>query len=209
MCRELYQEYELWNLEAKSIYDIKNLTVPASVQSFTQYMEFKLENKIANESNEMKDLKRRLLKRKLKAETAESGCPTMDSCNLNEYGSYMVPLDPNYECPGGFSNLINYIADRIPKEKIKLEHAVKKVRRCFDSKEHALLVECYNGTCFRTKHVIVTCSVNYLQKNYKLMFEPLMLDEKKIEAINRVKMGTVDKIFLFYGKKLIFSNIYK
>jgi protoporphyrinogen oxidase len=161
-------------------------------------MEFKLESLIVNESDEMKNFKRRVLQRLLKAETAESGCATMELCSLVEYGSYMVPLHPNIEFPGGFSRLISFLANQVPKERIKLEHAVKYVRKVNGGQE--LDVECHNGSSFRAKHVIITCSVNYLQKYHKRMFEPLLLDQRKIEAINSVKMGTVDKIFMFYGK---------
>ena len=67
----------MWNVEAKSIYDLENTDVPKHIRSFTQYMEYKLENEIVNESDKMKSLKRRIVQRLLKAETAESGCATM------------------------------------------------------------------------------------------------------------------------------------
>ena len=67
----------MWNMEAKSIYDSENAEIPNHVKSFTQYMEYKLENDIVNQRDEMKSLKRRIVQRLLKAETAESGCATM------------------------------------------------------------------------------------------------------------------------------------
>jgi hypothetical protein len=198
VCKDMYEKYVLWNLEAKSIYDLGSVELPNKVKSFTQYMEIKLESLILDESDEMKNFKRRVLQRLLKAETAESGCATMELCSLVEYGSYMVPLEPNFEFPGGFSKLVSFLANQIPKDQIKVEHPVKYVKKVNDGQQ--LDVECYNGSSFRAKHVIITCSVNYLQKYYKRMFEPLLLDNRKIEAINSVKMGTVDKIFMFYGK---------
>lgn len=99
--------------------------------------------------------------------------------------------------------MIEYISRDIPKSCIKLKHPVKHIRllreenRSFDQ-DNVVMVECENGAQFRTKHVVVTCSVNYLQRHYSTLFDPYLLNEKKIEAINTVQMSTVDKIFLFY-----------
>jgi hypothetical protein len=68
-----------------------------------------------------------------------------------------------------------------------------------------LLIECVNGIVFKAKHV-VTCSVNYLKKNYMTLFDPYLLSGKKIDAINSVKMDTVDKIFLIYEDMSFFPN---
>lgn len=63
---------------------------------------------------------------------------------------------------------------------------------------HLIAVECENGSRFRTKHVVVTCSVNYLKQSYSRLFDTRLITEQKLAAIDAVKMGTVDKIFLFY-----------
>ena len=68
------------------------------------------------------------------------------------------------------------------------------------------MVECHNGALFKAKHVVVTSSINYLQKNYATLFEPVLLNDKKIVAINTVKMGTVDKIFMFYDDMSFFPK---
>jgi hypothetical protein len=70
---------------------------------------------------------------------------------VKEYGSYLVPLEPNYEFPGGFSKLIDYLANQIPNKNIKLNHGVKHVRLANNGNE--LDIECFNGVFFRTKHV--------------------------------------------------------
>jgi len=46
--------------------------------------------------------------------------------------------------------------------------------------------------------VVVTVSSSYLQRHYMSLFNPSLLSEQKILAINSIKMDTVDKIFLFY-----------
>jgi hypothetical protein len=67
----------------------------------------KMESKIAADSEQMKRIKRAILKRLLKADAAETGCSTMDLCSLNEYGSYEVPDGLNYEFPGGLTKFLN------------------------------------------------------------------------------------------------------
>ena len=62
----------------------------------------------------------------------------------------------------------------------------------------SMLVECFNGSLFKARHVVVTCSVNYLKKNALNLFNPILLSEKKLDAIKSSEMGTVDKIFMFY-----------
>jgi N1-acetylpolyamine oxidase len=105
----------------------------------------------------------------------------------------------------GFSKLIEHSAKNIPKSCIKLNHPVQHIgllNRNGSPDEatasNVLLVECENGTSYRTKHVVVTCSVNYLQKHYSNLFDSALLTEKKITAIQTVQMSTVDKVFLFY-----------
>lgn len=103
--------------------------------------------------------------------------------------------------------MIKYQADKLPEFSIKLSHPVKHIRvldHCSDDQN--ILVECFNGAMYQTKHVIVTTSVNYLQKHYSTLFHPALLSQKKVEAINTVKMGTVDKIFLFYDDMSFFPN---
>ena len=101
MVLELYELYREWNLEGKALWiDRKK----SAYSSYTDFMVHKLEEHIANESEENKVIKRAILKRLLKSETLESGCATMDVVSINEYGSYAVPSGPNLEFPGGKLN---------------------------------------------------------------------------------------------------------
>ena len=98
MVLDLYEMYREWNLEGKSLWiDRKK----SAYSSYSDFMVHKLEEHIANESEENKVIKRAILRRLLKSETLESGCATMDHVSINEYGSYAVPSGPNLEFPGG------------------------------------------------------------------------------------------------------------
>lgn len=127
-------------------------------------------------------------------------------------------LGPDYEFPGGYSKMIQFLTKRLPESSIKVCHAVKHLRlldhdavddcrnvspskssppKC-RNQSHSIEIECTNGFRVRAKHVVVTCSLNYLKHSYKSMFDPRLLTPSKVEAIETVKMGVVDKIFLLY-----------
>lgn len=74
MCHDLYDQYRRWNLEAKSLWIDKK---KSQFKSYTDFMVHKLEIHIAKDTEEVKEIKRAVLKRLLKAETVESGCATM------------------------------------------------------------------------------------------------------------------------------------
>jgi hypothetical protein len=214
MCHDLYDEYKNWNLEAKAIWETKKIP-NSELISYTDFMKYKLDIHIneKNDSEEVKKLKRAVLEQMLKQETAESGCSIMDLCSLKEYGSYVVPTGPDYEFPGGFSKLIEYLAKDLPQSCIQLNCPVRRISLHKEDEEDdacvrptRLMVECENGVYYRANHVVVTCSVNYLQKNYTKLFDSRLLNDKKIEAINTVQMSTVDKIFLFYEDMSFFPQ---
>ena len=208
----MYELYNEWHGEAASLWITQKKT---SFASFKEFMVSKLEQHIAEYSSEEKHLCRAILNRLLKAETAESGCGKMDYVSVNEFGSYEVPSGEDSEYPGGFSKLINFLAEKIPKTSIKLSHPVKSIRldsdstnatgaACTDLTSAPILVECYNGTKYRAKHVVLTCSVNYLKRHHRSLLDARLLTREKSEAIERIKMGTVDKIFLFYDDMSFF-----
>jgi hypothetical protein len=123
----------------------------------------------------------------------------MDLLSVNEYGSYAIPSGEDFEYPGGFSKLIQYLANKISQSRIKLSCPVKHISQCKEYSDSKILVECFNGQIFRTNHVVITTSVNYLKKHVHELIEPDLLTEKKLESIDRIKMDTVDKICLFYN----------
>ena len=63
------------------------------------------------------------------------------------------------------------------------------------------MIECENGEKFYTDHVICTVPLGFLKEKPKL-FEPV-LPKYKIDAMNRLNFGTVNKIFLEYDKPFL------
>lgn len=60
-------------------------------------------------------------------------------------------------------------------------------------------IQCSDGSSYDCEHVIVTCSLGVLKENYTTMFSP-QLPKLKVNAIEGLAIGTVDKIFLEFDK---------
>jgi len=128
----------------------------------------------------------------------------MKQCTIKAFGSYKRPIGPDFEFPGGYSTFISYLTEELPRELIKTSHPVKSITLAptvdTDTPRDLvkLQVECYNDVRFECRHVIVTCSLNYLKKNHRTLFPSGLFPEKKINTINRMSMGLVDKIFMVF-----------
>lgn len=72
-----------------------------------------------------------------------------------------------------------------------------------NSKSDSLIeVQCENGKTITTEHVICTLPLGVLKRTAQDLFEP-SLPAYKLDAINRLMFGTVDKIFLEYERPFL------
>jgi spermine oxidase len=193
-CHEMYDLYRKLMNAAK---DFAGNKQKCPYQSYEEYMYKMLDVFMIKDDADKKEFKKALLRRLLKQEQIEHGCSTMREVSLKDYGFYVKLPGPDYEFPGGFSKLINFLVDNIPKSCIKLSHAVETILPNSDFTE--VEVTCLNGEAFVASHVLVTCPLNYLKKYHAAMM-PNLLNERKINAISQMHMGTTDKIFLVYDE---------
>lgn len=63
----------------------------------------------------------------------------------------------------------------------------------------AIKVECLDGSAYEADHVICTVSLGVLKERHVRLFTPL-LPLEKINAIEGLTLGTVDKIFVEFDK---------
>ncbi|XP_018327308.1 peroxisomal N(1)-acetyl-spermine/spermidine oxidase isoform X2 [Agrilus planipennis] len=172
----------------------------------------------------------------LKRETCISGCDDMKEIDLLELGSYTELQGGNIVLPGGYSSILEPLTRYIPSSSILKEHPVKTIYwnknntsngndsddsdrtvieespdSCKkdsdgDASSHNVKVVCENGKHFYADHVICTVPLGVLKHKYDTLFEP-KLPEHKIEAINNLLFGTVDKILLEYERPFLNPNI--
>ncbi|KAL7882001.1 hypothetical protein AOLI_G00088500 [Acnodon oligacanthus] len=108
--------------------------------------------------------------------------------------------------PGGYQALLEVLLKRLPSGMILNSKPVKSIH--WDVKEksqgtemsHPVKVICENDEVFEADHVIVTVSLGVLKQQAVTMFEPA-LPESKLDAIEALGFGVVDKIFLHFSKR--------
>lgn len=80
--------------------------------------------------------------------------------------------------------------------KVQLEKKVSKITyNANSSAANRIKIECSDASKYECDHLICTVSLGVLKKHHLSIFDPL-LPRKKIESIESVAMGTVDKIFV-------------
>lgn len=67
-------------------------------------------------------------------------------------------------------------------------------------------IVCDNGTEYYANHVICTVPLGVLKQNHQTLFEP-QLPQYKLESIDHLLFGTVDKIFLEYDRPFLNKDI--
>lgn len=80
---------------------------------------------------------------------------------------------------------------------IKFNQTVRKIK--YNQPDGVIKVECENGDTYAADHVICTVSLGVLKEKHWNLFEPL-LSQEKINSINGMMIGTVDKIYLEFDK---------
>eukprot|EP00208_Stichococcus_sp_RCC1054_P004285 CAMPEP_0206141490 /NCGR_PEP_ID=MMETSP1473-20131121/13113_1 /ASSEMBLY_ACC=CAM_ASM_001109 /TAXON_ID=1461547 /ORGANISM="Stichococcus sp, Strain RCC1054" /LENGTH=529 /DNA_ID=CAMNT_0053536087 /DNA_START=104 /DNA_END=1693 /DNA_ORIENTATION=- len=90
---------------------------------------------------------------------------------------------------GGFQNLAAQLAAGI--SDIRYGHIVHNI----NWGEGAAQISCTNGSGFSADAVIVTVSLGVLKAQYSTLFEP-QLPSEKVEVIQRMGFGVVNKVFL-------------
>lgn len=74
------------------------------------------------------------------------------------------------------------------------------------SNDDKVRIVCDDGTEYYAKHVICSVPLGVLKDNHKTLFEP-ELPLYKLESIDRLLFGTVDKIFLEYDRPFLNKDI--
>ncbi|XP_046429966.1 spermine oxidase [Neodiprion virginianus] len=161
----------------------------------------------------------------LKRETCITGCDTMDEVDLLEMGSYAELQGGNISLPQGYSAILEPVARHIPKNCIRTRHIVSCIRwdnadatdgtDSDDSdrtvirstaKDWPVEVCCENGKKFFAEKIVCTLPLGVLKEKARELFKP-PLPASKLDAIDRLLFGTVDKIFLEYERPFLNPGI--
>ena len=223
---EVYRTYFYFIKRCENYFQIEDMdTCLRFDNSVGQHLKSDIEfwiNGLKNLDNDSKELRKSIFNTLLNRETCISGCHSMDEVSLKDFGSYTELPGGNTTIPKGFiqimSCLLNEISERVASKSklgdksnlmdgkqlsILKSHRVNKINwkdMSIDDQKTQVEVVCDNGSVFKCNHVVVTLPLGVLKKS-KDLFEP-KLPSYKLEAINALGFGVVNKIFLEYSLPL-------
>ncbi len=126
----------------------------------------------------------------------------IEGCLTWDQGSFQGMLVRYKKCPGRSRiayksehkhiDLLSILARDIPANTIRFNTEVTKIVR---DGENPIRVQVSEGQELEADFVVITCSLGVLKARTETLFEPA-LPERKLEAIRKLEIGSVDKIFL-------------
>jgi spermine oxidase len=81
---------------------------------------------------------------------------------------------------------------------IQFNHEVELIEWGNNGYDNYVLITCTNGARFQASAAVVTTSLGVLKQQHKKMFSP-NLPERKVQAIENLKIGVVDKIIIDFS----------
>lgn len=233
---EIYEAY-LCFLRRCEEYYVTQYLPPDGIDSVGDHIRLEVQLYLDSiKDNSDRHLRQLIFECLLKRETCISGCDNMSEIDLLEIGSYTELQGGNIVLPQGYSSILEPVSKDIDKSSIYLRHAVtliqwnkngnvesngdesddsdRTVIEESSSRESSLEkdvkqeveVTCENGKKFFADHVICTMPLGVLKHKADTIFQP-PLPDYKLEAIDRLLFGTVDKIILEYERPFLNPNI--
>lgn len=143
-----------------------------------------------------------------RCECTDEASSSLYDVSASQIGHY-VALDGgffNSLGPGGYQAFIDVFLKKLPAGAIMINTPVTNIEWTLDEEKegkkptHPVKVICEDGRSFEADHVIVTVSLGVLKQRAALMFHP-PLPDSKMAAIQRLDIGTVDKIYLRFPER--------
>lgn len=231
--QEIYEAYMCFFKRCEEYFLCQYLP-PSGIHSVGDHIKLEINlylDRITNVSD--RHLRQLIFDCLLKRETCITGCDNMSEIDLLEIGSYTELQGGNIVLPAGYSAILEPISQHIHPENILKNHPVTKIRWCnvenntdgeeSDDSDRTVTedipepssdvisrgnveVLCENGEKFYCDHVICTIPLGVLKEKVNSLFSPV-LPEEKLEAIERLLFGTVNKIFLEYDRPFLNPDI--
>jgi len=152
-------------------------------------------------ANSDKKLANAVYKSKLDDMRSDYACNSFYDLSARGYAQYT-----NFEgeeftnLKNGYIKLIDYLKSKLSKNMIKLSEPVRNV----DYSSNIINVKTSKNV-YKAKYVIMTVSLGILKSNYMSLFSPA-LPSAKINAINNLGFGVVNKLFFVFDKPIFYDN---
>ncbi|XP_047351594.1 peroxisomal N(1)-acetyl-spermine/spermidine oxidase isoform X2 [Vespa velutina] len=217
--QEIYEAYVCF-LRRCEEYFLSAYNPPDGINSVGAHVALETDIYLSSLPVEQRRIRQLLFDCLLKRETCITGCDNMEEVDLMEMGSYAELQGGNIRLRNGYSAILEPITKHIPKNCILTKHVVTKIRwqkqECENetsdvatnnsSRNKVIEIQCENGKMITAEHIICTLPLGVLKKKANDIFEP-PLPDNKLQAINRLMFGTVDKIFLEYERPFLNPGI--
>ncbi|XP_078263386.1 peroxisomal N(1)-acetyl-spermine/spermidine oxidase-like [Rhinoraja longicauda] len=149
------------------------------------------------------DLRRQklgLLSMLMKWQCVHLAADSLSEVSVHEYEEYNNIEGHDRNSQGLFPDLLQKLLEVIPREKLLLKKPVQQIlwNGSFESEDRSLYpvkVVCEDGGHILADHVILTISLGCLKANGQSLFQP-RLPEQKLNAIQSMGFGTMNKIYL-------------
>ncbi|EDV20657.1 uncharacterized protein TRIADDRAFT_31591 [Trichoplax adhaerens] len=179
------------------IYDRQLDDVPEHIQNVGQFLDVELKKYLDDiQDNFARAVSAKVFRYRDREESHTSGCSTLHDVHLRDFGEYLELEGGDLAVIGGYDKVLQTIIDRIPKEVIRLNQMVVKIK---SSDNNELNVECSDGNVYKADIVICTVSLGILKNQAKVLFQP-NLPAKKLDVIDRLAFGVVNKVIFYYEK---------
>lgn len=208
---EIYMAYVCFLRRCEEYY-LSSYSPPEGVNSVGEHINLEINLYLAPLVDEQERKIRQLVfDCLLKRETCITGCDNMREIDLLEMGSYTELQGGNISLPGGYSAILGPVCKHIPKERILTEHSVTKIRwqqqdGSTKSSSPIIVVECANGRKVECEQLVCTLPLGVLKEQASELFEP-PLSKQKLNAIDRLMFGTVNKIILEYERPFLNPDV--
>lgn len=135
----------------------------------------------------------------IKFEVIDNSCDDLNDMSVLAYTEWQ-------DCDGvnlinfehGYQTLIDSLSNDIPKHFIQLEKPIKRIEICDQTQKVKLFIQ-NDENPLLVNHVIITCSIGYMQKNMDKFFG-FQLPYKKMNVMKSIGFGTINKIYLFFDQ---------
>jgi len=186
------------------------MPTPYECESVGGYMKMEIAEKLELYHGNDRKLRDMIFRQHLMQEAVVSGCNDLDDVSLSEFGCYEELPGVHYTIPPGFQSVLEILLSKVPQENIYLNQQVRSVNYgdSAGDENYKVCVECENGEKFYANHVIVTVSLGVLKAAVDRMFIP-KLPSPKVEAIEKLGFGVVDKVYLHFEEPIVAPDVFR
>ncbi|XP_028847643.1 spermine oxidase [Denticeps clupeoides] len=141
-----------------------------------------------------------------RSECTDEASSSLYEVSASQISNYVALDGGFFNClgPAGYQAILDCILKSIQSGAVLTNVCVQRIEWALDdgdgARGHPVKVVCEGGQSFEADHVIVTVSLGVLKRQAWAMFRP-PLPKSKLEAIESLDLGTVDKIYLQFDER--------